>query len=61
MTGEFRIGQVVQLRSGGRAMTITDIEKEQVECSWHSEDGHPRCEQYPPEAIWCAQIEDENV
>lgn len=39
MAGKFKVGQVVQLRSGGPEMTVSDISdvmgnKEKVRCQW---------------------------
>lgn len=34
MENEFRIGDVVQLRSGGTRMTIEHIDGDQVACTW---------------------------
>ena len=34
METEFRVGDVVQLRSGGARMTIEHIDGDQVACTW---------------------------
>ena len=34
METEFRVGDVVQLRSGGTRMTIEHINDDQVACTW---------------------------
>jgi uncharacterized protein YodC (DUF2158 family) len=45
---KFKIGDIVMLNSGGRYMTVSDINSDYIECSWHSENGKPQCEQYEP-------------
>ena len=34
MESDFRIGDVVQLRSGGTRMTVEHIDGDQVACTW---------------------------
>jgi uncharacterized protein YodC (DUF2158 family) len=40
----FRVGDVVRLKSGGLAMTVTEAKKDEevVVCQWHDVKGKPR-------------------
>lgn len=37
---EFKIGQTVQLKSGGAVMTVEGVFGDLIECVWFSNDGH---------------------
>jgi uncharacterized protein YodC (DUF2158 family) len=36
---EIRVGDLVQLRSGGQIMTVHDHDSERVSCIWHDREG----------------------
>ena len=47
MADEFKIGDVVQLRSGGQEITVVEIANDDVVCQWFSKDGRLRKDQFP--------------
>lgn len=46
----FRVGDVVQLKSGGPAMTVTEVNGTDVTCSWFVRD-EPKINVYPSDAL----------
>jgi len=54
MSSQFQVGDVVQLKSGGLKMTVTDVGdfegKPTVWCSWTYRNDQNRSN-YPPEAL----------
>jgi uncharacterized protein YodC (DUF2158 family) len=55
MHEKFDIGDVVQLNSGGHAMTVYENRDDaKVLCAWHSEDGVPQTEYYPEACLMLA-------
>jgi uncharacterized protein YodC (DUF2158 family) len=58
MSYEFKVGDVVQLKSGGLRMTVTDVAvfeaKPTVCCSWTYR-GKQQRGNYPPEALKLAE------
>jgi uncharacterized protein YodC (DUF2158 family) len=49
-TASLRVGDVVELNSGGDAMTVTALKRESVECSWRVKEGIRKC-QLPRNAV----------
>ena len=47
----FRIGDVVQLKSGSRDMTVEASGGGETMCAWHSDDGHAQREKYADEML----------
>lgn len=55
MHKKFDTGDVVQLNSGGHAMTVYETrDDDKVFCAWHSENGIPQTEHYPAECLMFA-------
>jgi uncharacterized protein YodC (DUF2158 family) len=48
MMGDFRPGDVVELKSGGLPMTVVDCNAQGVNCQWQDAQGRPQS------AIWNA-------
>lgn len=58
---EFKTGDVVLLKCGGRQMAV-DTNREcdsYIECVWHDEKGRPQREQYPAAALMLDKDADE--
>jgi uncharacterized protein YodC (DUF2158 family) len=47
----FQQGDLVRLRSGGPAMTVSSIKGNQVYCFWTGEDGQPNAEHFPIDVL----------
>jgi uncharacterized protein YodC (DUF2158 family) len=55
MNEKFCVGAVVQLNSGGEAMTVYENREDgKVLCAWHAKDGSPQTEHYPVECLMLA-------
>lgn len=48
---EFKIGDVVVLKSGGEPMTISDISDGLCECTWFDEKKNIKSYRFPEESI----------
>lgn len=46
----FKLGDVVQLKSGGPVMTITHMKETSCECSWFKDDAAKNCT-FPSDAL----------
>jgi uncharacterized protein YodC (DUF2158 family) len=46
-----KIGDIVQLKSGGPTMTVTGSERRGVRCDWFGKDEDARCEEFPVDAL----------
>ena len=58
MSSQFRVGDVVMLKSAKIypagtpiTMTVVGVEDGSVECEWHSTSGGPHKRKYPAEAL----------
>jgi uncharacterized protein YodC (DUF2158 family) len=52
MAQELKVGDVVQLNSGGPKMTVAALQSEgAVRCVWFSPDGKPESAVFPPSAL----------
>lgn len=47
----FKIGDVVQLKSGSRDMTVEASSDGETWCVWHSDNGQPQRKQYKDQLI----------
>lgn len=48
---EYAVGSVVQLKSGGAAMTVTHCDDQEVCCKWHTDGGNPMRDSFPVGAV----------
>lgn len=48
---KFKIGDVVQLRSGGPRMTVLHVAEEWLECLWFNNAGELQQDTFPPTMI----------
>ena len=55
---EFKEGMIVQLKSGGPKMTVTNIKPEYIVCEWFFENKHER-ETFNPESLKVIEEEQE--
>ncbi len=55
---EFRVGEVVQLKSGGPKMTVSSSgnDSDSVECTWFDDDNKPQYFTFPASAL--VKVED---
>jgi len=56
MADEFAVGDVVKLKSGGPAMTVTEVgndmyDQAKVWCAWFTEKGDEKKGSYPPGSL----------
>jgi uncharacterized protein YodC (DUF2158 family) len=49
----FKVGDIVQLKSGGPKMTVTSIGNgsDMVECTWFGDDNKPQYDTFPATAL----------
>lgn len=52
----YAVGSVVQLKSGGAAMTVTFCDEKEVACKWLTEGGNPMRDSFPVEAVQPVQL-----
>ena len=48
---EFKVGDVVQLKSGGPHMTVTSVSEDNIAVTWFMDGGHSLVNFYPPECL----------
>ncbi len=48
---KFKIGDVVELNSGGPLMTVVKMEGGWIGCGWHVGDSQPCDWKFPPESL----------
>ena len=48
---QFKVGDVVGLKSGGFEMVVTKVKEKKCECVWHDETGEPHEKSYPIKAL----------
>lgn len=58
MTDKYKIGDIVQLKSGGPGMTVTGVYEDTVLTAWFA-DGHEEKGAFPLDAILIYQEEEE--
>jgi uncharacterized protein YodC (DUF2158 family) len=50
MLNEFRIGDIVRLKSGGPAMTVTFVSR-MISCEWFADTKVVESSKFPPDAL----------
>jgi uncharacterized protein YodC (DUF2158 family) len=47
----FKVGDPVQLKHGGQAMTVTEVNDDDVTCTWHDDHQSAKYNVYPSAAL----------
>lgn len=50
-SNQFKIGDVVRLKSGGPPMTVTSATEAHAECHWFLKEGKPSFKRFPQAAL----------
>lgn len=48
---EFKVGDVVRLKSSGWPMTVEVVRRDEVYCAWMTRDGETRQSDFSPEVL----------